>query len=534
MFRMKNKTLDHVDADKLAKNSGTYVILLLALGAMTFFGVCGDPRSRNSAGPRGSAAKVGDEVISRAEFDRAYRNAYSQYQRQFSDQFNPGAMRLAHNVMQQLVDDRIVYTTAVAHGMKASDEEVTKVLAEAEIFKDEKGVFSEENFNNFLRSNGYTEASFQEEVRRNLTVQKLRRFVTDTPFVSTKAAEIDYRLAETKLNLEYLKFDPQKVTVDVSGADIDKFLADEAGKKRVKEYYETNKREFDQPEQVQARHILVAFKGSRNATPEAAKRSKEAAKKRAEELLAKAKGGADFAALAKAETDEAAGKTSGGDLGFFTREGMVKEFSDAAFALGKGQISGVVESPFGFHIIKVEDKKAAKNVPLDVAQRDIAKTILGKDKKPALAQADAEAALKALKAGKDVAGLLAKYDVKWAETGDFAANARYVPGIGTSQEISESLLALKKPGELVDQVADVRGNYFIARLKSRQDADMSKFDAAKGKELAESAAYTEGYSSFNALEKKLKDDMQKDAKIWMNPEYMALDDRQVDQKNPEG
>lgn len=535
MFRMKNKVFDKVDADKLAKNSGTYVVLLLALGAMTFFGVCGDPSARNGGGPKGSAATVGSEVISRADFSRAYQNATSQYQKQLGEQFNPGAMQLAHNVMQQLIDSRIVYVSAVRHGMKASDEEVTKVLSDADIFKDDKGQFSEENFTNFLRGNGYSEAAFMEEVRRNLTVQKFKRFVTDTSYVSTKAAQIDYQLSETKLNLEYVKLDPQKVTVDVSGADIDKFLADDKGKGRVKEYYETNKREYDQAEQVKARHILISYKGARNATLEAAKLSKEEAKAKAEAVLAKVQApGADFIAIAKAETFEAAGKTSGGDLGFFGRESMVKEFSDVAFKLAKGQVSGVVESPFGFHIIKVEDKKEAKNTPLDVAQREIAKTILGKDKKPEIAKADAEALLKSLEAGQESPALLAKYDTKWAETGDFAVNSRYVPGIGTSQEVSDSLLSLKKPNQLVQKVVDVRGNLFIVRLKSRKDADLTKFDKEKGRELAESAAYSDGYAVYNAIEKKLKEDMAKDEKIWRNEEYLGMDDRRTGAKNPEG
>src|SRR6185437_6486926 len=94
-------------------------------------------------------------------------------------------------------------------------------------------------------------------------------------------------------------------------------------------------------------------------------RTKDAAKKRAEEILAKVKApGADFAALAKQYTDEPQGKTSGGDLGFFTRETMDKHFSDAAFALAPGAVSGVVETPFGFHIIKVEQKKPAISTKL--------------------------------------------------------------------------------------------------------------------------------------------------------------------------
>src|SRR5690606_27691476 len=138
------------------------------------------------------------------------------------------------------------------------------------------------------------------------------------------------------------------------------------------------------------------------------------------------KPGSDFAAIAKRETDEAAGKSSGGDLGWFARDAMVKEFADAAFALAAGQISGVVESPFGFHIIKVEEKKAAQKTELADAERDIAKKILEREKRPEVASANAKRVLEALKAGQDVTPILGELGLKWEETGDQSANARFL------------------------------------------------------------------------------------------------------------
>jgi hypothetical protein len=275
----------------------------------------------------------------------------------------------------------------------------------------------------------------------------------------------------------------------------------------------------------------VSFKGARNATADAEKRSKEDAKKRAEELAAKAKEpGTDFAALAKESTDEAAGKTSGGDLGFFTKDAMVKEFSDAAFAMQPGQISGVVESPFGFHVIKVEDKKAAVSTTLEQAQKKIAEQLLQKEQRPALAKAEADKVLAALKAGGNAEPEMAAAKVTWQATGELAASSRYLPGVGSSKEVSDAMAAVSKPGELYPQTVDVRGNLFIFRLKTRKDADMSKFDAEKRKEMTASASFSEGYTLFSAYEKEIREQMEKTAKIWMNPEYLALDDKQTSEK----
>ncbi len=100
---------------------------------------------------------------------------------------------------------------------------------------------------------------------------------------------------------------------------------------------------------IRASHILIAYQGARRSQ---ATRSKDDAKKLAEQLAARAKGGADFADLAKQFSDDAVAKARGGDLGTFGRDNMVKPFADAAFGLKPGEISGVVETPFGFHIIK--------------------------------------------------------------------------------------------------------------------------------------------------------------------------------------
>ncbi len=105
------------------------------------------------------------------------------------------------------------------------------------------------------------------------------------------------------------------------------------------------------PDAVAAQHVLVAYKGAKGA-PKSVTRSKADAKKRAEEVVAKAKGGSDFTALVAEYSDDAGSKTRMGSVGKFTRDKMVKPFSDAAFALSVDEISDVVESDFGFHVIK--------------------------------------------------------------------------------------------------------------------------------------------------------------------------------------
>jgi peptidyl-prolyl cis-trans isomerase C len=130
-------------------------------------------------------------------------------------------------------------------------------------------------------------------------------------------------------------------------------------------YYNAHKKEFENPEMVRARHILIAVK------PNATEEEKKAALKKAEEILDKAKKGDDFAKLASEYSDDPGSKAKGGDLGFFTAGSMVGKFEQAAFTLKPGEISPVVETEFGYHIIKVEERKAAEQQPYESVKEQV-------------------------------------------------------------------------------------------------------------------------------------------------------------------
>jgi len=143
----------------------------------------------------------------------------------------------------------------------------------------------------------------------------------------------------------------------------------------VQKYYSENAKQFEIPEQVRASHILIKVDlTDPNIDPN---KTKAAAKAKAEGLLKQIKAGADFAELAKANSD-CPSKTKGGDLGMFGKGQMVPSFEQAAFMLKVGQISGVVETQFGYHIIKVTDHKDASVISFEQAKNDIIKMLKGK------------------------------------------------------------------------------------------------------------------------------------------------------------
>jgi peptidyl-prolyl cis-trans isomerase C len=137
---------------------------------------------------------------------------------------------------------------------------------------------------------------------------------------------------------------------------LDKLTITEAD---AKKYYENHQSQFKIPEKVRVRHILI--RADKSSSEEVRKKSKE----KAEEVLKKAKSGEDFAKLAMEYSDDPGSKTKGGDLGFFERGRMVPAFEEAAFKLNPGEVSGVVETTYGFHIIKMEEKKKEENEPFE-------------------------------------------------------------------------------------------------------------------------------------------------------------------------
>lgn len=268
-------------------------------------------------------ARVNGVDIPSAELERAIRNLEANVGQQVPAERRSEIYR---GILDQLIDQRLLELEAATRNIKATDAEIT-----AGIDQMKKQAPSAEAFAKALASRKLTEADLRAEARQRLSVDKLL-----TTEIEPKAA--------------------------VTEADI-------------ADFYKKNPQFFMQPEAVRASHILL-----KADTPEA----KVAAKAKAEDLLKQIKAGADFAALAKQHSNDGSA-ASGGDLGFFPRGQMVKPFEDAAFALKPGEVSNVVESEFGYHIIKSGEHRDARTVPLAEVSDRIAQA-LRQQKQQQLAQ----------------------------------------------------------------------------------------------------------------------------------------------------
>ena len=268
-------------------------------------------------------ARVNGVDIGAVELEKAIRNLEANVGQQIPAERRSEIYR---GILDQLVDQRLLEQEAASRNIKATDAEVN-----AGIDQMKKQAPNPEAFAKALASRKMTENDLRAEARQRLTVDKLL-----TTEIEPKAA--------------------------VTEADI-------------ADFYKKNPQFFMQPEALRASHILIKAENAEG---------KPAAKAKADDLLRQIKGGADFAALAKQHSNDGSA-AGGGDLGFFPRGQMVKPFEDAAFALKPGEVSPVVESEFGYHIIKAAEHRDARTVPLAEVSDRIAQA-LRQQKQQQLAQ----------------------------------------------------------------------------------------------------------------------------------------------------
>lgn len=234
----------------------------------------------------------------------------------------------------------------------------------------------------------------REQALNNLINREVLTEAVKKEGIKVSSSEIDARVAEfetasggpdgfeTRLSMMGVTEDELRHEIEL-GIAVEKMMEDRAGdlaeptEADLRAFYDDNPEQFQRPEQVKASHILFMVEADAGEAAKAAKR------KEAEEVLAQIKGGADFAALAREHSD-CPSSSQGGDLGFFGRGQMVPPFEEAAFALRPGQMSGIVETRFGYHIIKVEERADPQAIAFEEAKPRIAQFLGGQNRQQAM------------------------------------------------------------------------------------------------------------------------------------------------------
>jgi peptidyl-prolyl cis-trans isomerase D len=443
---------------------------------------------------QGVAATVGGDQVTTQEFQRAYKNLDTRLRQVYGDQLTPEMakqMRLPLRALDQVISQKILLAEARRLGLSVSDAEVRDQILAIPGLKDDQGNFiGQDEYVRRLQAAQISPADFERELHDELLMDKLNTALAANLYVSEDEIKKAYRDQVEKAKIRYLQVPRARFAAEVHATPAEEAAYFQAHKAELKlpeqrdvayllidgaraaeqvkvtdqdlkSNYEANKAQYSHEEQVHARHILVQVND---------KRSDAEAQARIQEAKKKIESGTDFAKVAAEYSDDTASKASGGDLGFFGRNKMVKEFEDAAFNAQPRKLVGPVKSNFGYHLIEVLDKQPAGTQPFEQV-KEMIRARLTAERARDLAAAKA----------KELAGRLAKNKprgaeelktlaqqnpgVTFAETGKFSSQDS-IPGIGRNPSFSSAAFALKQ-GEVSDAVQLPQG-WAILYLKDIQ------------------------------------------------------------------
>jgi peptidyl-prolyl cis-trans isomerase D len=464
-------------------------------------------RNGNGAAPDSVVARVGGQEITAAAFRRAYLSQLQSYQRAYGGSINEQLLRqmgIEKQILQQLIDERAAIAEAQRLGLTVSDAELEKRIYAIPAFQQNGQFAGRQVYEQVLRMQRppLTTEEFEDNLRNALLAEKLRAAVTDWVAVSDADLEREYRRRNEKVKLQFVVFTPDKVQNDVTvtdaevSAQFDKhkeqyrvpdkrkirylLIDTDAVKAKVivppgdiEREYQQNVERYSTPEQVRASHILLKTEGKDEA----------AVKAQAESILKQVKAGGDFAALAKKYSEDEASAKNGGDLDYFGRGRMVKEFDEAAFSLTPGSISDLVKTQFGFHIIKVIDKKPASTRPLNEVRQQIADQLAYERAQTQVTEL-ATTLARDIKRPADV-DTVAKAHGLAVQDSPFFAKEEPVGTLGPAPEVSSEAFLMKE-GAVAGPVRVARGQVFFT-MTGRQEARIPTLDEVRARVKADAA-----------------------------------------------
>ncbi len=458
------------------------------------------PTPAGAAAPTDVIAKVDGRPIQVATYQRIYQQQVSAMSRSYGE-LNEQMLRqlgIGNRVIQQLVDEEAMLAEAHRLGIRVSDAELQQRIVSLPGFQENGQFIGYERYRQVLdmQRPPLRTADFEAEFRKELISEKLQAAVTGWVSVADAEVEAEYRRRNEKAKVEVAVFTANQFRAGIQPTDAElnaqfsknpeayrqpekrrvRYLTIDAESLRAKmaatpqevdARYQQNLQMYSTPEQVRASHILLKTEG----------KDEKVVLKAAEAVLAKVKAGGDFAALAKQYSEDDQNKNTGGDLDYFGRNAMDKTFEDAAWALQPGQTSELVKTPYGFHIIKLVDKRAANTRPLSEVRAQVEDSIKFEKAQAEAARVTSEVAAEI----DDPTDLDRVAQARGLTVGDSGLFARDEPlaGIGFAPAVSAEAFRLEQ-GKVSGQLQSNQGFVFISVVEVKPST-LPTLDAVKDK-----------------------------------------------------
>jgi peptidyl-prolyl cis-trans isomerase D len=447
-------------------------------------------------------ARVGDSTISFNEYNQYHQQLEETYRRRFGNSLPEGLLRdmnLKKQALNLLVDRHLMAKAAQNLGLASTSQEIQQQLLSYPVFQTE-GQFDQKRYIFILRQNRMSPETFEQQVGLDLTLQKVENFIKRRALVTEAEVQAEFRFNYTLIQLAYALFDPKSFEAQISADDKalvdsyqqhqdryqdpekrqisyvlfnpDSYLSEvQVTDRQISDDYEDHTADYHKEQEVRARHILFGLKEDASEADAARVRAE------AEKVLVDAKGGKDFTELARKYSNDPTVNENGGDLGFFPRNRMAPEFSEAAFNLKPGEISDLVRTPYGFHIIKVEEVRPEKNTPLEAVRGQIEARLKGeraRDIAHQKARNFADAAFAQKDIGKAAQAMKSPLKVMTA----WVSQKETLPEVGgIPTQSMNKLLSLQE--KAITDVSDVPRGFLLAQVDVIQPAQLIPFEKVK-------------------------------------------------------
>jgi peptidyl-prolyl cis-trans isomerase D len=507
------------------------IIMLIAL-TFAVWGIESYTRGRRQTD---AVAKIGHLVISRREFTEELGRQQERLRQVFGRNFDPSTvdtLETRHALLEGMIQQRLVARAAVKSRLLVSDAALRDVIAGIPAFQRD-GKFSKSVYEAMLRAQNppLTPAAYESSLRYELALGQLSRAISQTAIspqavvqrlvhleeeqreVSEALVPADKFLGQVKVDDAQVKayYDshqdefrtPERVRaqyLELSAADLARQAA--VSDADVKKLYESHASQYRVPEERRVSHILIAVPA--DAKPA----EREAARKKAEQILAELrKSPQRFAALAKKYSQDPGSAQNGGDLGLFGRGMMVKPVEDAAFALKEGETSGIVESEYGYHIIKLNGIQPARARTLDEVRPELVAEIQKQKGTQRFAEAAESFTNMVYEQSDSLEPAAERYKLPLHTTGWISKDK--APGVLNNKRLlnalfSDDAIRNKRNTDAIEVGSD---KLVAARVLEHQAASLQKYEAVKAqieKELRRREAAALAAKDGAALLEKLR------------------------------
>lgn len=491
-------------------------------------------------------ARVNDKEILLKEYNRYYDQQYNALRQRVGERADEVAnqINLRQTAFNQLVERQLLMVAANRIGITVTNEELGDFVSQQSYFQID-GKFSYETYQDLLRNANLTPEQYEDSLREDLLLQKYQRYLQAGILVGEEAIDHQYKNQFEKVKVDYLEFQGASFISEVEVTDEEVAAYYEANKnnyqterqyqlewfkltlndfmdqitlrdREVTRYYQKNLEQYTQKGEVKASHILF------RSNPEDSEAKQVEIQQKAEEVRQEILGGLDFAEAAKQYSEDGSA-SNGGDLGWFKRGEMVPEFEGAAFSLRKGAVSPVVKSAFGWHIIKVEDRKEEVVKTEDEVRGEI-ENLLKENKAEKHLDAQYDRISNALKENGKLEELVKDFGTELKQTDWFAGGV--VAGLGSVGTLTRQLQG-KNTGEAASWKRNPLQGHVFYRITAVKEPEPKPLDEVV-KTVTEDLKTEKATSLAKQKAQTALESMQQGESLSALAETLALEVKSVD------